>query len=484
MRMGLILLTLLSLSWFLAVSPGLEFYGEREDPLKVVVYYGWLDDDVFSGKDWGELDILVAAPNHNLESEQALSIIRRLRGSGVRVFFYLETACGETEYSYTLSLDKEEWFSRVTGRALELLEYGDGVFLDCVGPEDMYGRPTDAEYARYIAMLIDRVHARGGLTIVNNLLGLYEWWREGFQGIPLNSDYYMFEDCWTTFTGGGPAYRDFSYDLEVSMFAESLGLRVIGVSHGPAERRDMIEYSYCCSLIAGFEGFYYEDPSWDYWRDAWIPPVNWDVGTPVGGWWRSGESYYRFYTYSRVTVDVESHAGVLEPVSIDMATVGDAKSGRPVLVRPSKDPDADDKAATTLYPICSTSWFDVEVRDVNRSMIVLAGPLSNRLSAGLNPIVNLAFKREGKKWNITVPGFKAEMPVEFGISDYGVVTALKYNGQFILLVEGCTRYGTLAAASALLNSSLNGFTQLVVYWRDENGNHKVDNAEVKIVYSS
>lgn len=484
MKVALLCLILLSTSFNVGFSiPYVASYDNSTGPLKVVIYYGWLDVDVFSNKDWSGLDILIISPDHNLESEQALSIIRSLRSAGVKVFLYLETTCGETEYSYTLASDKEEWFSMVTNRALELLEYGNGVFLDCVGPRDMYGRPTGPEYANYIALLIERIHSEGGLTIVNNLLDLYEWWREGFHNIPLNSDYYMFEDCWTAYSGGEASYRDFNYDWEVSMFAESLGLNVIGVSHGPSGNQDMIDYAYCCSLLAGFKGFYYDDPSWNYWRDAWIPPVNWDVGIPVGGWWKDEKEYHRFYTYALITVDVKSHAGILEPVSIDVATIEDVKGSSPILVRPTLNPEADAEAVEVLSPICGGVCIDEAVKDINRSMVVLAGPLSNRVSAGLNPIADLKFTRADGRWTIEVPGFTAEKPVEFGHSDYGVVTAIKYNGRFVLLVEGCTRYGTLAAAATILEGSHDGFTQLIVYWKDENGNSKVEPEEIEIVYS-
>ncbi len=70
--------------------------------------------------------------------------------------------------------------------------------------------------------------------------------------------------------------------------------------------------------------------------------------------------------------------------------------------------------------------------------------------------------------------------------DYGVIRLYKdvENARWIVLVEGCTRYGTQAAALFLIGGKIGQSTTVVVMWTDKNGDKTVTIDECELVFNS
>ncbi len=122
--------------------------------------------------------------------------------------------------------------------------------------------------------------------------------------------------------------------------------------------------------------------------------------------------------------------------------------------------------------------------DPGTNLIIVGGPIACKLASRFNEKLGISFRRfkngltlsvDGVAWNVTSR--------DWGKLDYGVVAFLKEARRCVLLLEGCTRYGTEAAVKLILEQPLEqGFTVLVLKWSDLNGDGLVSVDEVKIVY--
>ncbi len=111
-----------------------------------------------------------------------------------------------------------------------------------------------------------------------------------------------------------------------------------------------------------------------------------------------------------------------------------------------------------------------------KDYFVIGGPLRNRCTSSFNQHLNILFEKIGNAIVLQVGSviFHYSL-ILFGKEDYSVL-AVDDTGNFTSwLLEGCTRYGTAAAALYLINYkySLQGLKTVVIHWLDSDGSGNV-----------
>ncbi len=114
------------------------------------------------------------------------------------------------------------------------------------------------------------------------------------------------------------------------------------------------------------------------------------------------------------------------------------------------------------------------------NLIVLGGPKANKLAAQLNEELGIVVDINGSRGAIRVGDRVWRFQVEYGRSDYALITFLERDGRRIVLGEGLTRFGTRAAAIKIGEGGIDGI--IVVRWVDDNGNGEVDPEEVEVIF--
>ena len=146
-----------------------------------------------------------------------------------------------------------------------------------------------------------------------------------------------------------------------------------------------------------------------------------------------------------------------------------------------REPDEDPARALAM-----TFGFTLTDRDRGRDVVVVGGPVANPLAAQLNEEAGVSFtvrpgevvlEYDGRTWRVT--------GADYGVRDYAIVASATIGGRRVLLVEGCTRYGTEAAALALTADPFipSWSPGMVLYWEDLNGNGQVEMEEISTDYS-
>ncbi len=119
----------------------------------------------------------------------------------------------------------------------------------------------------------------------------------------------------------------------------------------------------------------------------------------------------------------------------------------------------------------------------NGSIVVeIGGPAVNPLVSRANEKIGIGFDRARAGWIIHAQNDSWYLPdVFYGRRDYAFIAA--YNGT--LLVEGATRYGTLAAAMYLARAEDidKTATLIMIEWNDANSNRHVEPQEIKLKLS-
>ncbi len=114
------------------------------------------------------------------------------------------------------------------------------------------------------------------------------------------------------------------------------------------------------------------------------------------------------------------------------------------------------------------------------NIIILGGPKANELAARLNEELGIVVDIDGSKGIIKLGDRVWRFQVEYGRSDYALVTSLERSGRRIVLGEGLTRFGTRVAAIKIAEGGIDGV--IIVRWMDDNGNGEVDPEEVEVIF--
>ncbi len=114
--------------------------------------------------------------------------------------------------------------------------------------------------------------------------------------------------------------------------------------------------------------------------------------------------------------------------------------------------------------------------------LIVGGPLANRIADEYNSWIGLSFTISEGKVSLNLEGLGNYTGVSsFGITDYAAIINLVDDGGKILLIEGCTRYGTLAAIKYLASNPQALTSKIIIIsWRDIDGNGLVDVEEIEL----
>jgi|GEM_PF-5418070 len=119
----------------------------------------------------------------------------------------------------------------------------------------------------------------------------------------------------------------------------------------------------------------------------------------------------------------------------------------------------------------------------NGSIVVeIGGPVVNPSVSRVNGQIGIGFDRAKAGWVVYAQNDSWYLPdVFYGKRDYAFIAA--YNGT--LVVEGATRYGTLAAAMYLAETEDidRTATFIMIEWNDANSNRRVEPYEIKLKLS-
>lgn len=86
----------------------------------------------------------------------------------------------------------------------------------------------------------------------------------------------------------------------------------------------------------------------------------------------------------------------------------------------------------------------------------------------------------GDEAKLFVKSKEYNLTIKFGKEDYAVVYWLRWEERFIVVGEGFTRFGTLAASIFIGANQLDDQLYLL-HWVDSNGNGDVELNEVEVV---
>ncbi len=133
-------------------------------------------------------------------------------------------------------------------------------------------------------------------------------------------------------------------------------------------------------------------------------------------------------------------------------------------------PGAPDKGLKDRFERHLKQLVEKPVPTPGESTLLVGGPIANRYVTAYNDMLGISWDGFKLVYNgVTYePVWKSE--------DYAVLGAIHSDGSFIFLVEGCTRYGTEAAANFIRNhlSELNKCGVYILKWTDTNGNGRYD----------
>ena len=138
--------------------------------------------------------------------------------------------------------------------------------------------------------------------------------------------------------------------------------------------------------------------------------------------------------------------------------------------------ESDRLAAEMLSRITTIELAEDDEIACDRDMIVVGGPLANRKAVSHNRLANISFIVGRQEIVLIWRGLKYQYTYDkWGEEDYAIIAVAYHDGFIIVYVEGCTRYGTFAAAKYLVENidALINFEVIIIRWRDSDGSHDV-----------
>ncbi len=125
--------------------------------------------------------------------------------------------------------------------------------------------------------------------------------------------------------------------------------------------------------------------------------------------------------------------------------------------------------------------YDCEVDD---HMVVVGGPIASLVAQKYCGQAGIAFRKEGENIILSISGMEFVFKSgEWARKDYSIISLTLAEEKLVLIVAGCTRYGTKAAVLYLLSTKA-GLNQkkMVLSWEDLNNNREVEFKEVSVIY--
>lgn len=114
------------------------------------------------------------------------------------------------------------------------------------------------------------------------------------------------------------------------------------------------------------------------------------------------------------------------------------------------------------------------------NVVLLGGPKANSLVIEFNSIAGVSMFLRGSEAKLFVKSKEYDLTVRFGKEDYAVVYWLRWEGRFVVVGEGFTRFGTLAASIFIKANQLEDQLYLL-HWIDSNGNGDVELNEIEVI---
>jgi len=116
----------------------------------------------------------------------------------------------------------------------------------------------------------------------------------------------------------------------------------------------------------------------------------------------------------------------------------------------------------------------------NDNVVLLGGPKANPFVPEFNSIAGVSMILKGKSAKLFIGSKEYDLSVTFGKEDYAVVYWLRWEGRFVVVGEGLTRFGTLAASLFMKNTQLEKQLYLI-HWKDLNGDGDVSYDEIEVL---
>ncbi len=114
------------------------------------------------------------------------------------------------------------------------------------------------------------------------------------------------------------------------------------------------------------------------------------------------------------------------------------------------------------------------------NVVLLGGPKANSLVLEFNSIAGISMFLRGSEAKLYVKSREYDLNVKFGKEDYAIVYWLRWEGRFVVVGEGFTRFGTLAASIFMKTNQLEDQLYLL-HWVDSNGNGDVELNEIEVI---
>lgn len=114
------------------------------------------------------------------------------------------------------------------------------------------------------------------------------------------------------------------------------------------------------------------------------------------------------------------------------------------------------------------------------NVVLLGGPKANSLVLEFNSIAGVSMFLRGSEAKLYVKSKEYDLKILFGREDYAVVYWLRWEGRFVVVGEGFTRFGTLAASIFMRANQLEDQLYLL-HWVDSNGDGDVELDEVEVI---
>lgn len=116
----------------------------------------------------------------------------------------------------------------------------------------------------------------------------------------------------------------------------------------------------------------------------------------------------------------------------------------------------------------------------NDNVVLLGGPKANPLVLEFNSIAGVSIILRGSQAKLFIKAKEYDLTVRFGKEDYAVIYWLRWEGKFVVVGEGLTRFGTLAAAIFMKSNQLEDQLYFI-HWVDSNGDGEVDLSEIEVL---